>query len=281
MPPELEGYNKVASIFELQALGLPTQAGYVVLSWNRSVEATIARFARDGGWAHLLVRSDERPERLNSPLGGHTATLSTVSDEVRGLLAQGRVVILTEPANRYTNLYGVNIQIARGNRVALIEAVGPGFDVTDIDRGEVTPHERIQLEIRDDQVTSHVLERTLVDDESYRRSVRVRLRKVGRLAIRGLDKAPRASQRRLEAVGENYLQEHGYEALLDNRRRYLPMPAQCVARLVAYVRDLPWRLLSGSSTREIVVSASVLEPQSDPRFIFWDIVRPETKYGTR
>lgn len=85
--------------------------------------------------------------------GGNTFPISEVAHRAQLLLADGRAVILAGPTNRFTNKLTVMICMDRpgpGIRgVFTLEALGPGYDVADLTRGELPPQVTAQLDAVD------------------------------------------------------------------------------------------------------------------------------------
>lgn len=52
---------------------------------------------------------------------------------------------LLQPIDRTKNIYGINMCVNKPLNSFVIESVGKGFDVSDINRGDITPHEVISF----------------------------------------------------------------------------------------------------------------------------------------
>jgi hypothetical protein len=276
VPATLAGYHKVSSLYEIRQLGLPILRTVVITAWSDAVAAYLKEYVLRQGWARVTIRSDRRPEVPSSPRGGALFDLQSAFQVIAELLASGRVVLVIEPADKYDNLYGVNLLFVSGAEEALLEIVGPGFDVTDLNRGDISPHERISLAIKNQMLTARILKKECVTREEYLASVSQRLAKIGRerLQASGLLKGAVAEATLIE-IGSQFLECCGYALL--NGDQYAPLPKNYLTQAISYARDLPWRLSApGSDTRQIV-SFSILN-QPGPRLVFWDIVRPTHKY---
>lgn len=279
VPESMRGYNRASSMFELLQLGLPVLEGIIVTKWSERTREYVAFFLKNKGWRKVLIRSDKRPETDRTIRGGYLINSEAVFSETQRLLSIGRIVLLLEPADRYENLYGINTLISSEDSFALLEIVGPGFDVTDLNRGEISPHERIFLEVKDDHVTEHILNREIVDRFRYSDTVKARMRKIAKDAIakqwiEGKD----YSKSELETIGRKYLESLERMLLLESDKQYDPLPAPYLKRLLSYIRDLPWQLPTLGMERFYVISSSVIGPKAASRFVFWDIVRPSRKY---
>jgi hypothetical protein len=277
LPKSLGGHNKIASIYEICQLGLPILPTLVLRAWNDAVALRVHNFVHRHGWSRVMIRSDRKPEVPNSPRGGFLFDLGLIPGVTRDLLARDRIVLVIEPANKYDNLYGINVLFDTHSGEVLLEVVGPGFDATDINRGDISPHEHIILSTKSETITPRVIRKQSVTTAKYLESVSQRLAKIGQEVL--LREGPgRCSSEEvdLEKIGENFLQREGLSLL--HRSSYTPLPRNYLLKLVSYIRDLPWRLPSSGKDARYVISLSILNDPG-PRFIFWDIVRPARKYG--
>ena len=57
------------------------------------------------------------------------------------------VLWLLEPTNRLTNIYGINLFFNRNNENLRLECVGKGFDASDLNRGDMNPHQSIDVQL--------------------------------------------------------------------------------------------------------------------------------------
>ena len=279
-PNELTGYNKTLSIFHVIQLGLPTQFGIVVTAWNEKISKCVLHFLESSTWEQVLIRTDKKDETGKYMRGGYLVSRTEVIPEVLSILAKGRIVLLLEPANKYTNLYGINTLIKIGTDDALLEIVGPGFDVSDINRGDISPHERIQLCVQDGELTGRVLNRVTIDQTKYKETVALRLEKIGKglLSKRG-DNLDHWTPSQLQSIAEKHLRSTGFTLLLDSRNSYRPFPKPYLQDLVSLARDIPWKISATTKEIECVIACSVVGTWDDYHFIFWDIVYPTKKYN--
>ena len=276
-PAELIEYPKVASIFELLHMGLPTLSGLILGSWNEEVASRVSDYILSRGWSQVVVRSDTRFESRDSPRGGYLCAIPDLGNVIGPLISLGRVAILLEPINRYQNQYGLNLMIVAGSGNALLEIVGPGFDVSDLNRGEITPHERISLGVHNNRVTPRVLHRDIVTPADYSASVTHRLAKIGREALhRQVNSLRQQRGGKLEEIGQDFLQTNGFSRL--DQSKYAPLPEAYLLRLLSYIRRLPSDLPVGGPDAHYVVSVSIIGEGKSGRYIFWDVVRSRRKY---
>lgn len=274
----LKGYNKTSSIFHLLSLGLPTLKGVVILHWNARVQETVTDFFDDMDIPQVMMRTDRRGEKGKYLRGGYLLPLGQIEVEVKRVLGIERIAILLEPRSKYDNLYGINALIDFRAEKVYVEAVGPGFDVSDLNRGDVSPHERLKLSILGDQVKLRISDRCFVSQEQYEASVQHRLVKIANDAVRQkwTNCIPENRTGWLE-LGERFLKSRG-ETLLLEQHTYTPLPFSCLCELVRYIRDIPWQAkrLAGRDT-ECILPISIMNVSRE--FIFWDIVFPSKKYA--
>ncbi|MFJ8085319.1 hypothetical protein ACIQ6Y_32530 [Streptomyces sp. NPDC096205] len=97
------------------------------------------------GTETLMIRSDGGVEKKQYYRGGNTFPVEEIPSRASGLLADGRAVILAEPTNRLTVLIRMDRPGPRRPGSLTLQALGPGYDVADLTRGQIPP-----------QVTAHL-----------------------------------------------------------------------------------------------------------------------------
>lgn len=279
IPLPLQGYNKTTSIFEVLQLGLPTQEGIIITDWNDNVANITQSFLNIKQWNQVLIRTDKKGETGKYMRGGYIISIKEVPAECQRILSLGRIVLLLEPASKYENLYAINVLIQMKQNIVLLEIVGPGFDASDLNRGDISPHERVCLKIKNEQVTPYILRKDIINQAQYQDSVKARLRKIGVEAItRGWSDRRNDSQSELEELGRNYLLSLNSTLLLDSADSYQPFSEHLLKKLVDHISDLPWQLPSLIEEDEYAISTTVRRNIDKYCFIFWDIVCPSRKY---
>lgn len=279
LPNALIDFKKAASIFQVLELGLSTQKGIIVTSWTQEIEAFLNWYIQKHNWDKILIRTDKRHESGKYMRGGYLVNQEEIIGEIVRILELERIVLVLEPANRYNNLYGINIRILQAPDPVTLEIVGPGFDVSDLNRGDISPHETIKLGVFNEQVTNKILERAIVDDSTYKHSISLRLEKLGKdLVVRNMININ--GELNTEAyvqIASQYLNNNNHNLLLLNPS-YQKLPMNLMRKITCFIKDLSWELPFSISTREFVISTSILGSVDKPRFIFWDIVDPSQKY---
>jgi hypothetical protein len=270
--------NKLRSWAALWALGVPTLRGVVVDEWSTSTATAVEAFAASIGSARLLVRSDAAHETGRYPRGGFEIGLEEVELVVASLTLLGRVPFLLEPRSPLADEYSLGI-LSWPREPLQIEVVGPGFDASDLKRGDMSPHERFSIERSPHGARSipRVISHEVVTPSVYLQSWNDRLQKIASMLAmteaRDLSESVRPPdseiRTRLEALGETRIlrAEQGYEPISDD----LVMEAIQWSEFIA--RNLPQLGFPGEP---LVVSMSYWGPHLEP--IYWDVVWPATKF---
>lgn len=77
-----------------------------------------------------------------NPVKGGNKIAITISNLINKMV-DGTQMWLLQPIDRTKNIYGINVRINRTNKILAIECVGKGFDVSDLNRGNISPQESI------------------------------------------------------------------------------------------------------------------------------------------
>jgi hypothetical protein len=280
---ELQGCDKTLSILYLHMLGLPVLDGFISTSWKPAFESYLHQFCSEIGIDSFLVRTDKRKEVFGTtPRGGYIIPAKAAVQTVCNILARGRVAILLEPVSPYEDLYSINALFDKEDDI-LLEIVGPGFDASDLQRGDITPHQIIEL-VNVRRVTApnlgllDIRQKHIVSNQEYRQSVLVRLEKIGK-RLKGLPITQKVSpdeKQLLIKVARDYLKSTGKTLLLKHEQEYNPIPLYYLRQIYGYICNLPERLsrVAGTS-KTFVASTSIFE---SGLLNFWDIFWPDRKY---
>jgi hypothetical protein len=255
-------YPKLLSWLVLHAAGLPTLPGIILTSWTADAASAAEQFASCWPSDRLLLRSDAAGETGNSPRGGFLVGGSCVEQACRGLLSQGRVVFLLEPISPLTDLYSANLAPDPDWRDWLLEVVGPGFDASDLKRGDVTPHETIWLTAHPSQVV--ISRRCRISPPGFAATRDVRLRKVAEMLNCGV------------AHVEHELRRRRRTLLLDFPG-YPPIPDSLLSQAIQGAGQVRTALTDyGLNDQNVIISVSFIDRHQ--RMVFWDLVWPQSKY---
>lgn len=271
-------HQKIASWLILWRIGLPTLPGIILDDWSLENEARVRDFGASVGADSLLIRSDKAPETGDYPPAGDISPIDELRDVAMRFLQRGRVLFLLEPRSRFDDLYSLSIGF-RNPRQANVEVVGPGFDASDLKRGDTSPHEWFDVTFGAPEPRPVIENRSVVTPRAYRRSWEERLSKVGRLVTGGYPTSSRPAEA-LARTGEKWLLEHGSPLLLENRKQYHPIPNELLSIALAQCGRLPERLAEMGAEHDVfVVSLSFVGRRADQ--VYWDIVWPATKFEVR
>jgi len=263
----------------------PTLSGLILGGWFPESQESIVRFCRQKNFSELLLRIEKPGQRWTRRRGGYTVPLKGVQNLVQGLAREGMIAILLEPASPYSDFFSLTCVCDVDSGKVDIEVVGAGFDASDILRSDITPHERFEIQFDDrlrapwDSPKLRSLRTHLVDEESYRASVRQRLVKIGaRLHNPAFPEeqmqagTPPFALEGLVQEATRYLRESGQTALLEHSDRYEPIPRQLLDTFLNELLRLS-KIVGESnvSWRAFSLAGSFL---SDARLVIWDFFPP-------
>lgn len=259
----------------LRSLHLPTLDAAFLSPKLSTSEATILieEFAALLGVDRLLVRSDGGREVAQYYRGGNTLPLDRTIETVGILLGLNRAVILLEPTNRFKNQRAVNL-LAISDGSFVIEVLGPGYDVADLNRVGTSAHYTIYGEPgswHEYKILSIVDIRGVpssVDEETRRR---IRLLDIGTKILPGMGVTVTGSP---ATFAENWLRENGYNDLWHPWHFELTLSqiqswyedAFVIANFMGRYRR--WKAFT--------LSWSMLH---DYRCVYWDVVDTDTKFA--
>ena len=271
----IDGHHKIYSWLCLHALELPSPAGVVVSSWSQQARSTVSQFMHRNGWESLLLRSDQVAESGAYPRGGYVIREPEIFSAIQEFLGLGRTVFLLEPLSPFADLYSLNLAVWPEDPYMTVEIMGPGFDASDLKRGDLSPHETFYIKYPQRKNALEALFHQIVEPKVYSDSVRRRLAKVPRLHHRYAKSE--SGEDESEAVGRSILEGIGETLLLDHAQSYKPIPGYLLRKAYEQTAGMIGRLQSiGAPGPPLVVSMSYLEEE---RPIYWDLVWPSIKYS--
>ena len=206
---------------------------------------------------------DPKKRRVPAYLDGGTG------DGRRATAARAWSQLLLEPASPYADQYSLAGVTVPDEEKFLVEIAGPGFDASDILRGDIPPHERWEASLK----LSTRRRINLVSDGEYAHSVQRRLAKIGaRLKNPAFpDSMLQESFRdsgQLVSDAISFLKASHQTTLLKHAQDYVPIPEQHVESFARHVG----KLLSGLSAYGIHLGPSSFAASVIPKrgLIFWD-----------
>jgi hypothetical protein len=261
----LSGHWKIKGWAACHAAGVPTVAGIAVLQWNPTAMTEILRFADSLNATGLLVRTDRSIEVPPYPRAGYVVDLADLPSVLEQIARSGRTAFLLEPLSKYRDRYSVGAAAWTLDGPVHYDIVGPGFDASDLNRGDVSPHETFEVPLLAPGAAANIVSHTVVRQERYEASRRDRIAKIARELK--VDDSQVFGY--LTATGQNRI----IEAV-----NYVPIPQKFLWRIHENVVGLASRLPSfGLPGVPFVASAGIIEPND--RLVFWDVVWPTKKYG--
>ena len=275
----VRGCLKTTSMLWMHALGLPVLPGVVVSDWSKASAIAVNRFCRRGQLSSLLLRIDKRHERWTRRRGGYLLNLPDVPSVVKELQREGMIAALLEPASPYADHYSLAGVTVPDREKMIVEIVGPGFDASDILRGDLPAHERWEVDFASTMSGHEAGEQIycrrvhIVTPEQYSESVQMRLAKIGARVEDAAfpDTALKMSapdSAELVRQGVAFLKRTRQLTLLRNADIYSPIPEKHVALFSRSVA----KLLSGLSAYGIHLGPSSFAASVIPKrgLIFWD-----------
>ncbi len=237
------------------------------------------RFLRNTCSTAALLRHDRLHEAPPYPLGGFLVGPEALLEAVDFFFALDRIVAVYERADPLLNMHNMNL-LFQSNVELWVEVVGPGFDASDLQRGDLSPHEIFSVSLSAEAVISNITLVRRVDQKSYEESVRSRKDKV----LRKLNSCPTndlARKIREELGIPNDLDTHLKQigSPLCEFQRYVPLPEavlrDTVEKIIKSGVIARYSELSGAKF-PLNFSTSLVNKGS--RQVFWDIVSPALKF---
>lgn len=240
------GLEKIDTYLTLSQVGCPVFRSALLKSDEPINSETILGLRNYFQTEEVTVRYQYVRPSIHPIQGGNRYRLSL--ETITPLITADTYLWFLEPINRLKNEYGINLHFQ--SDCCHIEMVGQGFDVSDLNRGQISPHQTIitELPVRMGAYNEwwKFLKYSFATQEEYLRSIDRRITK---------------------------LISMGYTV---SRRifcpQYKPLPIEKLEILLGYIS----RINSSVGQDDFCVSASI----SDHHFIFWDIQTPAGKKRT-
>ncbi len=227
-----------------------------------SLDRDLNRFLRDIGAASALIRHDRRNEAPPYPRGGFLVPEAKLLQAIHPFFSDDRIVAVYEPINRLQNGHNLNL-LFRSTDEVLVEVAGPGFDASNLQRGDITPHEVLAVQVSPNGVPKKIAVVYQTTDEEYRRSVRARIEK--------LQEFPTFSEADTddETLRSDLLRTQTYQPISRN------LIKQTLIAIVSSGFIQRFTELAGVGF-PINISTSYVE--HGRRQIFWDAIAPSLKF---
>jgi hypothetical protein len=239
-------YQKIHTYLTLSSIGCPVFKS-VLIENNQLSSKDIADIVQYLGSEHCTIRYQYTKPNIQPVRGGNKILLRY--DVLMEKMVSDTLLWLLEPIDRLKNNYGINIQCNRYNKTLTFECVGKGFDVSDINRGDITPHQTISFDIPIVYGWYNewwkFAKFQFPSDGDFNSSKDARLKKLAKLG--------------LSANSDIF------------SNTYNPLTMLQVEKLMAYSELI---ISSLTDENEFVVSCSIDE---NNKFVFWDIQTPAEK----
>lgn len=231
------GLEKIDTYLTLSKLGCPVFKSALIKSDELITAETICTLQNYFKTEEVTVRYQYVRPSMHPTQGGNRHRLSL--EAIAPLQNADTYLWLLEPIDRLKNEYGINLRFQIDQ--CRIEMVGQGFDVSDLNRGQISPHQTIvaELPIRMGGYNEwwKFLKYSFATLEEYLRSIDRRVEKLTSMGY---------------TVSRKFFCP-----------QYKPLPFEKLETLLGYIS----RISGGLGQDDFCVSASI----SDQRFIFWDI----------
>lgn len=243
-------YEKIDTYLTLSKIGCPIFKSAIIMPYEEINQDVIDNLYHYFKTDQVTVRYQYlRPS--NTPIqGGNRYDLSLKA--IYPLQNDYTILWILEPINRLKNDYGINIYFHY--HLCTIEIVGKGFDVSDINRGQISPHQIISTELPIRMGIYNewwkFLKFHFITDIEYKRSQDRRISKLSNMGY---------------TVSRNIFEEV-----------YKPLPIEMLEELLFYISAI----YKYMNEKDYCVSCSI----SNGKYIFWDIQTPNGKkniYGVK
>ena len=245
----------------------------------RTLEDDLHIFLRSLGAASALIRHDMRDEKPPYPRGGFLVPESLLHDVVGFFFRQNRIVAVYEPVDPLLNSYNLNLLFETPTKV-WVEVLGPGFDASDLQRGDLSPHEVFSISLTANGAVTQIQRIRRVDQPEYEQSKQLRWQKI----LRKLEQSPTpelAYAIRSDLKLPESLEEHlrTVRSPLLEAQHYVPAAETLLTNTVSAIVDSGIINLFSSSTGigfPLNFSTSLID--RGRRQVYWDIVSPALKF---
>lgn len=240
------GLEKIDTYLTLSKIGCPVFKSVVIMPDEKIDLKAINRLYDYFKTDEVTIRYQYIRPSINPIQGGNRYKLSQA--EIASLQNRDTLLWMLEPINRLKNEYGINLYFHYDN--CSIELVGKGFDVSDLNRGQISPHQVIStgLPIRMGEYNEwwKFLKYSFATQAEYELSQIRRIQKLSKMGY---------------IVSDNIF-----------NKKYQPLSMEKLEELLIYVS----LIYAHVEMEDYCVSCSI----SDNHYIFWDIQTPNGKKHT-
>lgn len=240
------GLEKIDTYLTLAKINCPVLKSALIFPKEKVTVQTINNLKKYFETEEVTVRYQYIKPSTSPIQGGNRYKLSLKT--IAELQNEETILWILEPINRFKNNFGINLYF--NTDVCTIEIVGKGFDVSDLNRGQICPHQSIltNLPIQKGYFNEwwKYLKFSFCSPEEYERSKIKRTKKL---------------------LNMGYTDTSN---LYDTK--YSPLPFEQLNKLLEYITSI----YNNISENNYCVSCSIV----DNKFVFWDIQTPNGKKRT-
>lgn len=239
--------KKIMTYLFLSSCGCPVLKSVVLDKSDPLDRKQILQIQDHLGSTKCLVRYQYTRANRKPIRGGHLCPIRT--NDLKKNFHEDIILWLLEPTSRQTNLYGINIYINKLNHTMKLEIVGRGFDVSNLNRGIIHPHQIIWGSIPTNFGWNNewwkYINNDICKDETFQKS---------------------------KVVRYNELISMGLSCKFDTFDIvYNPLPYDIIEQIFFYSNKIYKEFMDSD---DFVISCSVLQ---NSNLVFWDIQTPQDK----
>jgi hypothetical protein len=256
------GFQKLDSYQLLNSIGCPVLRSVLIEDGDELTSDVIKNIKDYLGSECCTVRYQYKFANSSPARGGNRVKIC--GDTLFSKVISGTLMWLLEPTNRLTNKYGINMYFDRNKEKLLFECVGKGFDTSNINRGDMNPHQTIEFCLR-----LQTMEFYLPTDYGWN----LEWWKYAKFRF-----ASEATFEGSKSIRLDKLRLLGYDDVCESifDQHYIPLSTSQIKRLVVHA-ELLYNCKELRNEREFVVNCSIFE---DDRLIFWDMSTPAGRANT-
>ena len=269
-------YPKWASICLLRYLGYSTLVTALIEPGTdySIAKGFVEQFMQLFSNSHVLVRYDTGDKTTAFARAGNSLGLDKSINLIYSFLHRGWAVLISTPSNRFTNKFGCNLFLDNSG-LFNIDIVGPGFDISDLDRGLLSPEIQVSIShIKWDEyeLPTYPFIEIRKGPLEHLRSLRLR-----RLGYDLLPSSGIVCHEPVELCAHEWLMSQGYTQLFDSIR-----PTVTYKKIKhwyddAFIIGLFYR--KRVNWKQLVIGISDLG--GDIGLVYWDIFNPLERFKDR
>jgi hypothetical protein len=268
-------FPKWGSLCLLKYLEMPVlDAAYVHPKASKDeVLQIIGKFTHLYNIENLLIRSDGGRESGRYIRGGNSLKINNALALINTIQSNNRAVILMRPTNRFTNKLALNFHLDHSG-IFRLEALGPGFDVGDLNRGLLSPE--ISIVVNNVDWLNYDLINPFYTSIRISPIERIRELRLQRIGEELLPAIGITSNNPPALLAKQWLEQNGYNAIFLDQRPNIEFWKIQKFFNIAFIVGSFYRCKV--QWDNLVISASDLGDKND--LVFWDISNPKEKFIT-